>query len=284
MTDFKKWISYLYAYSGEIKGTNVGFARVEVRDGRCRLTIGIKGAYGCDSGGLNVGLYVRREGTPQRISIGNMRICDGCGDYEAVTGATDLFGRKITWQEWGGLWLTSPDRDMIYLASWEKSGLDAREFLQATDVKAQEEQRVQGEKPLEEATVILEARPHRQNMQVQEKVCPQEPTLWDSLSRYYPQIWPEWQQRGVEMLQIRPADIRYLPRRLWYYGSNSFLLHGYYQYKHLMLGYIKGEDSYLLGVPGRRDPRESYSAGMFGFHHFLPVEEQEGYWYTKIRL
>lgn len=257
MTDFKKWISYLYAYSGEVRGNNVGFARVEVRDGRCRLYVGVKGVYGCDVRGLEVGVYIRRQGAPHRIPIGTMRLREGCGEYENVTDAADMFGKKFSWEDWCGLWLISPDRDTIYLASWEKKGLDAREFLGASDTQ----------------------------VSMCEKPSPEEPSLWDSLCRYYPKIWPQWQQRGVEMLQIRPADLRYLPRRVWFYGNNSFLLHGYYQYKHLMLGRLTDEENgYLLGVPGRRDPRESYSAGMFGFHHFLPVQEQEGYWYTKIRL
>ena len=261
MAEFKKWISYLYAYNGEIKGKNVGFARIEIRDGRCRLDIRIKGAYGCDAKGLDVGLYIRRHERPERISVGTMRIREGCGEYEAETGANDLFGKRISWEEWGGLWLTSPDRDVIYLASWEKAGLNADEFLTQSH------------------------REERRELAISKNEVEEEPSLWDSLSRYYPPMWPEWKQRGIEMLQIRPADIRYLPRRLWYYGSNSFLLHGYYQYKHLMLGRMTDEENaYLLGVPGRRTPRESCSAGMFGFHYFLPVQEQEGYWYTKIRL
>ncbi len=269
MAEFKKWISYLYAYRGEIKGNNVGFARIEVRDGRCRLDIRIKGAYGCDAEGLEVGLYIRRQGRPERLVIGSMKIREGSGEYEAATVAADLFGKRISWEEWGGLWLTCPGKDTVYLASGEKAGLDAREFLSEPR---------QGNSEKKDSAVMCQTCLHG------EKV-PGEPSLWDSMTRYYPKIWPQWQQRGVEMLQIRPADIRYLPRRLWYYGNNSFLLHGYYQYKHLMLGRMTEEDNcYLLGVPGKRDPRESYSAGMFGFHHFLPVQEQEGYWYTKIRL
>ena len=271
MAEFKKWISYLYAYSGEIKGNNVGFARIEVRDGCCRLHIKIKGAYGCDARGLDVGFYVRRQEKLERILIGTMKIREGCGEYEAKTSANDLFGKKISWEEWGGLWLTCPQKDTVYLASWEKSGLDAREFLWITN--GRQEKEPQSAKPVA-----------CQNCSRAVKM-PGEPSLWDSMTRYYPKIWPQWQQRGVEMLQIRPADLRYLPRRLWYYGNNSFLLHGYYQYKHLMLGRMTEEDNcYLLGVPGKRDPRECDSAGMFGFHHFLPVQEQEGYWYTKIRL
>lgn len=252
MADFKKWTAYLYAYSGEAKGNNVGFARIEVREGRCRLAIGVKGAYGCDAKGLQVGVYIRRDGKPYRIPIGVMKIRQGCGEYESETNAKNVFGKNISWEEWCGLWLTSPERDTIYLASWEKAGLDAREFLSGAEVSV--------------------------------AACEQL-SLWDSLCRCYPKILPQWQRQGVELLKIRPTDLRYLPRRVWFYGNNSFLLHGYYQYKHLILGRITDEENgYLLGVPGRREPRECYSAEMFGFHHFLPVREQEGYWYTKIHL
>lgn len=246
MAEFKKWISYLYAYRGEEKGNNVGFARVEIRDGRCRLHVRIKGICGCEKAELDLGMYILRQNEPEKVKIGTMKIREGCGEYEAVTDAADLFQKGVSWQQWTGLWMTCLDQDTVYQASWEKSQVDTREVL-ANEIK--------------------------------------EPSFWESLTRYYPRIHPQWQRRGVEMLQIRAADIRYLPRRLWYYGNNSFLLHGYYQYKHLMLGRITDEENgYLLGVPGRQEPRECYFAKMFGFHHFLPVQEQEGYWYTKIHL
>lgn len=276
MAEFKKWTSYLYAYSGEVKGNNVGFARVEVRDGRCRLAIGVKGAYGCDAKGLNVGIYTREEGQPQRVSIGTMRIAEGCGEYEKETDSGDLFGKKLSWEDWCGLWLTSPERDTVYLASWEKAGLNAREFLVPSEAKVEICQKSSSSQAMVQESAAAQS---------SQEVWPQERSLWDSLNRYYPKIWPQWQQRGVELLKIRPTDIRYLPRRLWFYSNNSFLLHGYYQYKHLILGRITDEENcYLLGVPGRRDSKESYWAEMFGFHYFLPVQEHEGYWYTKIRL
>jgi len=239
MAEFKKWISYLYRYRGGIKGNTVGFVRVEIRDGWCRLTMGIKGIGECDTK-LEAGIYVCRDGQKQQLSVGMMRICQGQGSLEMESGTENLFGQNISVEEWEGVWLKGQDPEIGYLAFWEWVS----------------------------------------------DPMPCEPSLWDSMARCYPRIWPEWQQRGIEVLQIRPADIRHLPRHLWYYGSNSFLLHGYYQYKHLVLGRVTTQEecSYLLGVPGQRCQREHYTAGMFGFHHFLPAQGQEGYWYTKIRL
>lgn len=53
------------------------------------------------------------------------------------------------------------------------------------------------------------------------------------------------------------------------YGQNSFLLHGFYNYKHLIA------TKELLGVPGNYYDKEKQVAAMFGFHGFLPVKELE---------
>lgn len=77
------------------------------------------------------------------------------------------------------------------------------------------------------------------------------------------------------------------------YGNNSFLLHGYYNYRHLILARLSdsgGKTRYLLGVPGHYFSNEKYMASMFGFPHFVLAKKQPdeggrfGYWYTDIRL
>lgn len=301
MAEFKKWISYLYAYSGEVKGKNVGFARVEVREGRCRLAIGVKGAYGCDEKGLQVGLYIRKEGSLRRIPVGHIQIREGCGEWEQMTPGDNLFGTGIALRDSGGLWLTCEGREILYLASWEKQCLDVREFLPAVMQKGEKEQEEGQRKMMKEEawrgetqkeqrneeTVTNDVKTQDTQRSAQERLekLPQ-PSLWESFSRYYPRTAPSLQQQGVELLQIRPTDIRYLPRQLWYYGSNSFLLHGYYHYKYLVLGRISSEEGqrYLLGVPGVWEEREGFSARMFGFSQFLPVQGRQGYWYTQIHL
>ena len=84
-----------------------------------------------------------------------------------------------------------------------------------------------------------------------------------------------------------------LPREIWTYGNNSFLLHGYYNYRHLILAKLLDPQQpprYLLGVPGHYFSNEKYMASMFGFPHFVLAKKQPqgdgrfGYWYTDIRL
>lgn len=117
--------------------------------------------------------------------------------------------------------------------------------------------------------------------------------LWNRLERQYPRVLAFDYDNGCEILSIKPQDIGLLPREMWVYGNNSFLLHGYYNYRHLILAKLNnpnGPCRYLLGVPGHYFSNEKYMASMFGFPRFVLAKRQPeedgrfGYWYTDIRL
>ena len=40
----------------------------------------------------------------------------------------------------------------------------------------------------------------------------------------------------VSAIQIELSDLRELPKNYWYLGNNSFLLHGFFNYHHLLFG------------------------------------------------
>lgn len=117
--------------------------------------------------------------------------------------------------------------------------------------------------------------------------------LWERFQRKYTRVLAFECDSGCEILSIKPQDIGLLPREIWVYGNNSFLLHGYYNYRHLILARLSdsgGKIRYLLGVPGHYFSNEKYMASMFGFPHFVLAKKQPdedgrfGYWYTDIRL
>lgn len=117
--------------------------------------------------------------------------------------------------------------------------------------------------------------------------------LWERFQRKYTRVLAFECDSGCEILSIKPQDIGLLPRETWVYGNNSFLLHGYYNYRHLILARLSdsgGKIRYLLGVPGHYFSNEKYMASMFGFPHFVLAKKQPdedgrfGYWYTDIRL
>ena len=52
MVNYRRLISYIYAYEGSAKGKNIGFAKLETRSGQCRLNVNVKKVY---SGGSDLG-------------------------------------------------------------------------------------------------------------------------------------------------------------------------------------------------------------------------------------
>ena len=118
-------------------------------------------------------------------------------------------------------------------------------------------------------------------------------TLWNRLRVTYPKVTAFECADGCEILVIKPQDIGLLPRENWVYGNNSFLLHGYYNYRYLILARLgkSGERGrYILGVPGHYGNNEKYMAAMFGFDRFVrstrqpPRDSRFGYWYTDLNF
>lgn len=97
---------------------------------------------------------------------------------------------------------------------------------------------------------------------------------WEQLSKQYPHIHPFGDAR--EYLSITPRDFIILSRKYQNLVQNSFLLHGYYNYGHVILTKIKERDgeSFYLGVPGVYFTREKQAALMFGFEGFEAGTEQ----------
>ena len=91
---------------------------------------------------------------------------------------------------------------------------------------------------------------------------------WEQLCTMYPVIHPFGD--GREYLSIAPADFVVLRQEYHKMTHNSFLLHGYYNYRHLILGRLKEGNGwqYYLGVPGNFYHREKMVAEMFGFEAF----------------
>ena len=117
--------------------------------------------------------------------------------------------------------------------------------------------------------------------------------VWEKLCREHAKILAFDYEKGCDILTIKPQDIGLLPRETWVYGNNSFLLHGYYNYRYLILARLNnpgGTPRYLLGVPGHYYSNERYMASMFGFPNFVLSKDQPvgdgrfGYWYTDVKL
>ena len=98
-----------------------------------------------------------------------------------------------------------------------------------------------------------------------------------------------------QIMKIQRGEISILPRCEWKLANNNFLLHGYYNNRHLVL--IDEGNQLKLGVPGIYHEREARAAATFGFPEFIaeadvnvtlePQERNEnqqfGYWCRQVR-
>ena len=116
--------------------------------------------------------------------------------------------------------------------------------------------------------------------------------VWEMLKKDHPLFAP-FDDETVCCMQIELKDLRDLPKRYWYLGNNSFLLHGFFNYHYLILGNIE-KNRWFIGIPGIYQRQERAMAAIFGFPEFLPVATKEkadtteepvnrfGYWYRFI--
>lgn len=126
---------------------------------------------------------------------------------------------------------------------------------------------------------------------------------WEQILDTYDQIHPYGDDRVY--VKIAPKDFIILSGSCQHLVNNSFLLHGFYNYRYVILG--KGENAlrelapggyavssqdngeYYLGVPGVFYEREKMVALMFGFEAFEcesgdPKPGDFGYYLRKVEL
>ncbi len=115
------------------------------------------------------------------------------------------------------------------------------------------------------------------------------PDKWEQLRGTYPIVHPI--REDEEYLKIEPKDFVIFTEKYQELVHNSFLLHGYYNYKHLILGKKErnGRMAYYLGVPGTFHEREKTVAVMFGFEAFDGKREPArngdfGYYLRRVEL
>lgn len=116
----------------------------------------------------------------------------------------------------------------------------------------------------------------------------------DSMINTFPEPDSRPTRSRADFQKLSRNELSVLPRQYWYLANNSFLLHGYYNYNHLLL--IEEDGHFLLGVPGICDKQEARAAELFGFPSFsesyadqLQLSEQEmnmptifGHWFREI--
>ena len=370
MTDYSRFIAYIYEYVNGIKQYNAGFTKVEVRNGICKLQLMIKNT-GRESKVKVYGL-VREDGWLLGILLGEGQTQRQRLDLRMMTdsekiGGTDYPFRKIT-----GLFIQGAE-GRTYATAWDEEPIFLDKFVtelpekemevQASEIEETEvfeeipryeepeasgeaqryeEPEVSGEaQRYEEPEMSGEAQRYEEIKESErkeggkerqtwenEKVCEKSEAVerieeekkkiileknseqcecniieekneiksekpkeemekkserWETIVHSFSRTDPFSDEEILECVQISPKDLMMVCQEEWRLGRNSFLLHGYYNYRHLILGRTK-DDRWILGVPGVYERQEHFVASRFGFAGFKPAKSNKaeerpfGYW------
>ena len=261
----RRFIRYLYEYEQEKKMRNVGFVKVEQDVDQCVIHVHGKGFRMEENAqGLRVYLFWNTE-------VGKKE------NYDLVNG--------IILKDVNGHW---------YAAVWNDDVVNVCRM----EMWKMEEDSVQGEETECKKGLAQgeETECKKELAQDEESECKKE-TLQDEESESG-KLEDDLEKEaclGGKVRKIQRKDMVCLPRCEWRHANNSFLIHGYYNYHHLIL--TVRDDRLKLGVPGVYHPQEEKAAESFGFPEFIPAEELDlkltdeekndrekfGYWCRDIR-
>lgn len=296
MSDYRRFVAYVYEYEERKKGNGKGFVKVEVRDGICKMQFRLSGVYGQETLPCEIYGYVREEEKRECEAV-YLGTCDLAG--EIIAFSLELPGENVSESGYsiddfnGMVFLAG---DVMYGTGWDENPVRLEEIRFG---KKKEEREEELEKNLEEEPELeIQENPFPPTPSILEDVgeeCQEEISETEKIeeseeSFYCPFKDGEFEQCTkiglLDYNQLNPCDQGLL--------NNNFLRYGWRRYKHALIGKDTKRNCYILGVPGTYNRQEALMAGMFGFPYFKEakcettemsaqeVQGHFGYWYRSI--
>lgn len=304
---YQKEIIYMNLYKDGNRLGNAGFLKVEKKGREGNLTLTVKNAPKSINGRFPVRYY---SGTDWKEADG-IAVREGGGQWEKKE-EDSLERVRLQIMLPGGYLIEGTSKTAENTAEKERDA-ESPERENRAEAEPQGETRVVTDQRTKE-----EEKPRRQNKQVtyiaverqrqQETVAAQEsvnvqkpqkaqPSMslppmeglkedkWEQILDTYDRIHPYGDERVY--VKLEPKDFLILSSKYQHLVNNSFLLHGFYNYRHVILG--KEKETYYLGVPGVFYEREKMVALMFGFEAFEcasgePKAGEFGYYLRRVEL
>lgn len=283
---YNRKIFYMSLYEGKEKKSNAGFVKVIEKKDAWEAQVRLQGVPVLFDG---KGLLEVTEG--QR-SLGTEMILLNGG------GAND----RYQWEKKGDLdglsFLLRLSEDcVLFSGNWGTAeSKTATTEVQEEVVTGQEdawvEQEILWKEP--EEMVLPDAEEVQEELAAQSKNVEKaseekvENRKWKQICKVYPHIKPFGDFREYIKLELR--DMVLLSEKRYSLVENSFLLHGYYNYGHIILWRKeKAPVKYYVGVPGNFYDKEKQVAVLYGFESFEgavePAKEGDfGYYMAEVLL
>lgn len=304
---YQKEIIYMNLYKDGNRLGNAGFLKVEKKGREGNLTLTVKNAPRSINGRFPVRYY---SGTDWKEADG-IAVREGGGQWEKKE-EDSLERVRLQIMLPGGYLIEGTSKTAENTTKKERDA-ESPEREKRAEAEPQGDTRI-----VTDQRTKAEEKPRRQNKQVeyiaverqrqQETVAAQEsvnvqkpqkaqPSMflppmeglkedkWEQILDTYDRVHPYGDERVY--VKLEPKDFLILSSKYQHLVNNSFLLHGFYNYRHVILG--KEKETYYLGVPGVFYEREKMVALMFGFEAFEcasgePKAGEFGYYLRRVEL
>ena len=150
MSDYRRFIAYLYEYPNNRKGGCCGFVRVESQNGFCRMDFQIKSPSLPPETSVTVYGFIRRSGRMYGIPLGNLLAGRSSTSGKLFTHSNSIGQTDVTLDELGGLILLCRQTGVI-ATQWDDLPIQP-EFFAPTLPQEPKTPADNGARPTEEKT------------------------------------------------------------------------------------------------------------------------------------
>ena len=253
----KRFVTYLYECERGNKVKNVGFIRVKVKEQETQLEVYIRNFLrGNDSGTIYV--FIHKEEL-RSVELGEMQISNGQCDRYLVLSNENIMGSGCKLDDIEGIGIRMESG--AYIVSCWRDGYEA-EMIRGGFDRTENKKEIPVSKSADATTQQEEV-----YLSVAEELVLDEPNAPKEMKSY----------EVTKYEKIDLSQIRDLPSPNWHLGTNSFLLHGFWNYGYLVLKKeVEGDEETLsLGVPGIFEKPEAVMAIVFGFPEFEEIAQEQ---------
>lgn len=258
---------------------NVGFVKAWKSNGIWHISADIRGLYDAQDW-IDVNYIVNTDIRSHSFQLGKMEIIHGVGREEFVL-EPGLFLPDYGFERADGI--TFGDwRQTDIKAFWGEQKNEIEQYVPENKVVAAQ---------VEEKKVIIEAQPPKEepvtakfnakSMEMIDKI--DDTTELDIFS----------DDEYENFMEVSPEQLKEFTALGDNIANNSFLLHSYYKYHHILVARPtdpKKENLVFVGAPGVYCNRERYLASLFGLRNFKRSHRSDytnpnfGYWYAEIYI
>ncbi len=304
---YDKRMIYLSYVKDEVKVKSAGYIKIEIRNGMFYMDMHVNTKDGNDTGRYEV--IADSKAGP--VSLGMINLEEGKGKLQEEFTAEEIGrgGKHLSYEDIEAFRLVLEEGAYIIgrTAAGEKNEINAsHSAAEQSDMQASDSRKNPAQ--VNSKNIRSVTQPHDVNnrrsvptrdddswkhtsqtddgaLRSRAEETRAMPDKWQQLLKSYKQVHPYGDDRLY--ISIEPKDFMIMSAEYQHLAHNSFLLHGFYNYRHIVLG--MENDCFYLGVPGVFYEREKMVAMMFGFEAFecqggVAENGKNGYYLKKVKI